>query len=476
MAFNSFIFIIFLIFVVPLYYIFPQKFRNAFILAVSYAFYAYSDFRYIGLLLIIIAATFIAGKKIYDTDNFNMKRIYLALITIIDLTILGAFKYFNFFIDSTSDLLSVFGYQLDFVHLNIILPLGISFYTFQALTYVFDIYYEQLKPTKSVLNFALFVSFFPSITAGPIERATRLLPQFEKEKRFDRSKIKEGIILISIGMFRKVLIGDTCGRIVDHIFAEPEYFLSLELLMAVLLFAIQIYNDFAGYSSIARGIAKLFGIDIIENFNQPYFSASVTEFWRRWHISLSTWLRDYLFSPLQMKYRRLRVWGNALAIFITFVLCGLWHGAAWTFVFWGFLHALSLSLSILFQSKRKTILSKYSILNSRPAHFLKVFYTFTLITIFWIFFRADSFDNAIYFIANIIDWSGAEFTFRIVLIVLTYYVVSYCIDLLEIRFKSHAFLLKINPPLRYAFISVSWLIVLMYLFTSNQIPFIYAQF
>ena len=476
MAFNSFIFIIFLVVVIPLYYLIPGRFRNIFLLLVSYSFYAYSDVRFIVLILIITITTFYAGRKIYDSKEIRSKKHFLIFALVINLTILGIFKYFNFFVDSTSNMLSLFGYKLDYVHLNIILPLGISFYTFQALTYIFDIYYQTLTPTKSFINFALFVAFFPTITAGPIERAKRLIPQFEKKISFSKNDFKEGLTLISIGMFRKVLIGDTCGRIVDHIFASPKYFLSIELLVAVLLYALQIYNDFAGYSSIARGTAKLLGIDVMENFNQPYFSKSISEFWRRWHISLSFWLRDYLFTPLQLKYRKFRKWGNVLAISITFLLCGLWHGAAWTFVFWGFLHGFFMSFSVIVNKQRQRFYKKFDFLNSKSVGYIKILFTFVLLTIGWIFFRADSFNQAFYFIKNIFYWSGSEFTLRFILIICTYYIISFAIDYFEQRYRTHSFLLKFDSAFRYAFLLTSWLIIIMYLFTFKQAPFIYSQF
>jgi alginate O-acetyltransferase complex protein AlgI len=476
MAFNSFLFIFFLIIVIPLYYLIPARYRNIFLLLVSYSFYSYSDVRFIALILIVTITTFYAGRKIYGSEEIKTKKHFLIFALVVNLTVLGIFKYFNFFIDSTSNMLSLFGYKLDYVHLNIILPLGISFYTFQALTYVFDIYYQTLTPTKSFINFALFVSFFPTITAGPIERAKRLIPQFEKNTKFSKENFKEGITLISVGMFRKVLIGDTCGRIVDHIFGAPKYFLSAELLMAVLLYALQIYNDFAGYSSIARGTAKLLGIDIMENFNQPYFSKSVAEFWRRWHISLSFWLRDYLFTPLQLKYRKLRKWGNVLAISITFLLCGLWHGAAWTFVFWGFLHGFFMSFSVIVNKQRQSIYKKFNLLNSKPLEYFKILFTFVILTIAWVFFRANSFSEAFYFLNHLIRWNGSEFTFRIVLIISTFYFITFVIDFLEYHYKTHSFLLKLDSSFRYAFLFVNWAIVLMYLFTSRQLPFVYSQF
>ncbi len=476
MAFNSFIYIFFLIIVIPLYYLIPDRYRNIFLLSISYIFYAYSDVRFIGLLLVITITTFVSGRKIYESKERSSKKIYLIIALIINLSILGVFKYFNFFIDSTSNLLSAFGYNLDYVHLKLILPLGISFYTFQALTYVFDIYYQTLIPTKSFINFSLFVAFFPTLTAGPIERAKRLIPQFEKKIKFSKDNFKEGITLISMGMFRKVLIGDTCGRIVDHIFATPNYFLSIELIMAVLLYSLQIYNDFAGYSDIARGTAKLLGIDIMDNFNQPYFSKSIAEFWRRWHISLSNWLRDYLFIPLQLKYRKLKKWGNVLAISITFLLCGLWHGASWTFVFWGFLHGLFMSFSVIVNKQRQLVYKKFDLLYSKPFEYAKVFFTFILLSMSWIFFRANSFNEAFYFFQHIFIWNGTEFTLRIILIISTFYLVTFFIDFLEQHYRTHSFLLKLNNNFRYAFLLVNWVIILMYLFTSKQLPFVYSKF
>ena len=244
------------------------------------------------------------------TQSFNKKRNLVLIALIINLIVLGFFKYFNFFSESFSSFFQLLGFGLDSFTLKLILPLGISFYVFQTLTYVFDIYYENISVKYRFLDFAVFASFFPTVVAGPIERASRLLPQINNERLFNTDNLKIGISLIVVGLFRKVVIGDTCGKIVNHIFADPQYFTSLEVFVAVILYSIQIYNDFAGYSNIAKGVAKLLGFDIYINFKQPYFATSVADFWRRWHISLSLWLKDYLFTPLQLKFRNYKIWSK----------------------------------------------------------------------------------------------------------------------------------------------------------------------
>ena len=293
MLFNSFIFFIFLGVVLPIFYMLPSKMgKNIFLLISSYFFYGYWDWRFLFLLITSTCIDYFVGKALYKTKNVKKRKSFLWISLFANLGILGVFKYFNFFIESFTDLSFKFGWNLDYLHLNIILPVGISFYTFQTLSYTLDIYRQKLKPTTNFIDFALFVSFFPQLVAGPIERASALLPQLSKKLSPTKEQIESGIVLIITGLFRKVMIGDTAGKYVDHIFGDLNGYASIEVLAALVLFSIQIYADFSGYSRIARGTSKLLGVELMKNFEQPYLSRNITESWRRWHISLSSWLKD----------------------------------------------------------------------------------------------------------------------------------------------------------------------------------------
>jgi D-alanyl-lipoteichoic acid acyltransferase DltB (MBOAT superfamily) len=400
--------------------------------------------------------------------------LYISLIS--NLGILGCFKYFNFFIDSFNSSFGYFGYDLDFLHLNIILPVGISFYTFQTLTYTIDIYKEKLEPTKSFINFALYVSFFPQLVAGPIERAKNLLPQVSNLTNPTADHLRKGFVLISIGLFRKIIIGDTCGRIVDQIFAEPSLYDSIELVMGLVLFSFQIYNDFAGYSSIARGTANLLGVDLMENFNQPYLASNITEFWRRWHISLSSWLKDYLYITLGGNRKgNVRTYINLM---ITMLLGGLWHGANWTFVVWGGLHGIYLAIhKLILRNQSAAVRYSGGILNIKILQYsVKVLSTYLIVLFTWLFFRSESFSNSFLFISNIVNWTTSVYTDRIIGIILSYALLSYSIDIFEYYFKDHTFMLRLKSPIRYAILSSMWLFSLIYLFQAEPMPFIYFQF
>ena len=306
---------------------------------------------------------------------------FLLISLISNLGLLGVFKYFNFFIESWVNLWSLFGYEMSISTLNIILPVGISFYTFQTMSYSIDIYRGELKPTKNFIEFATFVSFFPQLVAGPIERASNLLPQLARERKMSLVRFKNGLFQIFIGFFRKVVVADAIGSIIDGIYNAPDIHNASSIVMAVVLYSFQIYFDFSGYSDIAIGTAKILGFDFKRNFNLPYFSVSITEFWRRWHISLSTWLRDYLYIPLGGNKKGIKIQYRNL--FITMLLGGLWHGSSWNFVVWGAIHGLLLSLEKRFY----LIPKKYTL--------LKNLFIFSLVSLIWIFFRALSFDDSI---------------------------------------------------------------------------------
>jgi alginate O-acetyltransferase complex protein AlgI len=475
MFFNSFIFLIFLSIVVPVYYKLPNKYKNVFLLVCSYFFYGYWDWRFCSLLLISTTVDFFTGKAIYKAQDPKKRKGFLLISLMANLGILGFFKYYNFFIDSFISMTSFWGFNLDLLHINVILPVGISFYTFQTLSYTIDVYRGNLKPTHSFINFAVFVSFFPQLVAGPIERAVNLLPQIEAHTTFSKKNFSEGLTLISLGMFKKVLIGDTCGRIVDHIFASPQYYSSIELIMGLILFSIQIYTDFSGYSKIARGTAKMLGYDLMINFKQPYLSSNITEFWRRWHISLSSWLRDYLYISLGGNRKgKIRTYINLM---LTMLLGGLWHGANWTFVVWGGLHGISLAIHKMVLKGRKP--NTRFIFTTIP-NFIKFIFKLILTNLFvlitWLFFRSESFSEAFFFASRIIYWTPSDVTARVITIILTYLFVTLILDIIEYKTQDQVFLLKIKSSYRYSIITSMWFFTLIYLFQAEKLPFVYFQF
>lgn len=489
MLFNSFIFLFFLAAVVPIYYLLPHRYRNAFLLVCSYFFYAYWDWRFLSLIWISTAVDFTIGKKMYGTRGTSKRKRLLAVSIIANLGLLGFFKYFNFFTESFNQFIGALGFRpLDSLHLNIILPIGISFYTFQTLSYTIDIYREKLKPEDSPINFALFVAFFPQLVAGPIERAVNLLPQIQSKIKFSKEKFREGVVLISVGMFKKIVLGDTCGHIVDHIFAQPQYYSSLEMLMALLLFSVQIYNDFSGYSHIARGTAKLLGFELMINFQQPYLATSIGDFWKRWHISLSSWFMDYLYLPVayslsrRIKTRTLlgfkaETWAYVVGTLITMMLCGLWHGAGWTFFIWGLMHGLYMTLSFATRKLRAKVRKSLKIKKNAPVpDVFRILAVFVMVNFAWIFFRADSFGTAFYFIKSFLNWSPGGDTTAILGIIATYFLATVVIDLFERYTGSHTFLLRLTPPYRYGIIMAGWFLTLLYLYGSEPMPFVYFQF
>lgn len=474
MQYNSFVFIFFLIITTIFYYRVSRKYQNLVLLVFNYLFYIYFDFYFALLMFTVTGSTFILGNLIHKTRDQIKKRNFLIIAIIVNLIVLGFFKYFNFFTGAFLSFTELFGIKSADFTIKILAPLGISFYIFQTLTYVLDIYFESLTNRSKFLDYAVFASFFPTVVAGPIERASRMLPQIESPRSFNIENLKYGFELIVIGLLRKVLIGDTAGLIVNQIFAEPIHYTSFEIFTGVILYSVQIYNDFAGYSMMARGTATILGFDIFINFKQPYLAQSVAEFWRRWHISLSTWLRDYLFAPLQLQFRNLKIWGNIIAIIITFTLCGLWHGASWTFIFWGFLHGFYMGFSLLTINLRKKLFN----INIQSKLFLtgSAVFTFILVTFAWIFFRAEDFSHAGLIFIKLTEFSAGELSLRFVKILVSYLTVSFLLDYLEIRLSTDSILTKLKPAVSIG-ISIALLIVVFsYLISSDKAPFIYAQF
>lgn len=394
---------------------------------------------------------------------------------VINLGILGVFKYFGFFIESFEAITSSFGHKLDYLHLNIILPVGISFYTFQTMSYTIDIYRKRMEVTNSLLDFAVFVAFFPQLVAGPIERAANLLPQISNLPKVTKDQIEKGVTLIITGLFMKVMIGDTTGRIVDRIFSEPEIYKSPELLAALVLFSIQIYADFSGYSSIARGVAKLLGIELMKNFEQPYLSQNITEFWRRWHISLSSWLKDYLYISLGGNRKgEMRTYINLM---LTMLLGGLWHGASWNFVIWGGLHGLYLAVHKMILGTRKPAVSfHYNGMPSLLLFILKVSGTYILVLVSWLFFRSTDFNTTTLFISKMVHWESSEIANRFLIIVVSFMTITYLIDTLSYITGRHTFILLPKRMLSYGIMTAMFVVTILYMFQAEPLPFIYFQF
>lgn len=395
MLFNSISYILFLPLVFLLYwYVFSKNLRgqNIFLFVVSYIFYAWWDWRFLFLLMLSTLIDYTFGLLVYNRTK--RKKLFLWLSVVNNLAVLFFFKYFNFFIGSAVDLLKQFGFNGDSPALHILLPVGISFYTFHGMSYVFDIYNGKVKPTRNFIDYALFVSFFPLLVAGPIERAHHLLPQLQQKRTFNYKQAVEGMRLILWGFFKKIVIADTLATGVNDIFQEYFAFPGSTLVLGIVFFSFQIYCDFSGYTDIALGSAKLFGVELLTNFKFPYFSRDIAEFWRRWHISLSSWFRDYLYIPLGGS--RVGKWKALRNTFIIFIISGFWHGANWTYLFWGLLHAVYFAPLLLLNRNRKHT-SEITAYNSKLPNLKELWQmllTFALVTFAWIFFRAPSMDFA----------------------------------------------------------------------------------
>ena len=406
MLFNSFEYIIFFLIVFILYWFVCNiniRVRNLLLLLVSYLFYGWWDWRFLSLIFASSILDFSLAILIDKSNNLRTKKVFLALSLLFNLGMLGIFKYYNFFIDSFIDFSSLFGIKVNPNSLNIILPVGISFYTFQTLSYTIDVYRKQLEPTKDIVAFFTFVSFFPQLVAGPIERAKNLLPQFYKNIKFNYKQAVDGTRQILWGFFKKVVVADNCAIYVNEIFGNHNECSSLILILGAILFAFQIYGDFSGYSDIAIGTARLLGFNLMQNFAFPYFSRDIAEFWRRWHISLSTWFRDYLYIPLGgSRTSQTKALRNIFAIFI---VSGFWHGANFTFIIWGFLNALYFLPQWVRKTNRRflgTVAEKSIFPTIRELSSILI--TFTLTCFAWIFFRAADLKEAFYYIYGILSF------------------------------------------------------------------------
>ena len=477
MLFNSIEFFIFLPIVFTIYWLIGNKRikqQNLLIAIASYVFYGWWDWRFLFLILFSSLVDYTIGLKLKSEDKPSKRKALLWVSICVNLGFLGFFKYYNFFVDSLVDSFTFFGSELSINTLNIILPVGISFYTFQTLSYTIDVYNKKLEPTKDFLAFMAFVSFFPQLVAGPIERATNLLPQFHVKREFVYKNAVDGLRQALWGLFKKVVIADNCATYANMIFNNQEDYSGSTLLMGAFFFAFQIYGDFSGYSDIAIGISRLFGFNLKRNFAFPYFSRDIAEFWRRWHISLSTWFRDYLYIPLggsrggtKMKVRN---------TFIIFIVSGFWHGANWTFVVWGALNAIYF-LPLLLANKNRVNTDLVAQGKYLPSikELVQMGLTFFLTLIAWVFFRADSVSHAFSYLTGTFSsslFSWVEIFPTTILALLVFFL------LVEWLGRANEYAIEkadvLKKPLRWGFYAV--LIILMFAFTGEEQQFIYFQF
>ena len=484
MLFNSIDFAIFLPLVFTIYWIFASKkvgWQNSILVIASYVFYGWWDWRFLGLILFSTIVDYAIGIQLKNTDNQKHRKLLLWLSIIVNIGLLGFFKYYNFFIENFTEAFSFFGKEISPNTLNIILPVGISFYTFQTLSYTIDVYREKLEPTNNFIAFAAFVSFFPQLVAGPIERATNLLPQFYKASTFDYSNAVNGLRQILWGLFKKMVIADNCARYANMIFNNAQDYNGSALFLGAVFFAFQIYGDFSGYSDIAIGTSRLFGFNLKQNFAFPYFSRDIAEFWRRWHMSLSTWFRDYVYIPLGGS--RGSKWNQVKNVFIIFLVSGFWHGANWTFIAWGFINAIYF-LPLLLLKKNRTHTNVVAAHSYFPnfRELVSISITFLLTVLAWVFFRAETISDALYCIMKIFSESLLQVPNikdgrKMIPVILLLFFFNgfewfgrkdlFAIESINKWFK--------NRFLRWSFYTLIIFLIGMYMET-NETPFIYFQF
>lgn len=482
MLFNSIDFAIFLPVVFILYWFVTNrnlKLQNILIVAASYLFYGWWDWRFLSLIIFSTLVDYSVGLGLAKEEKKAKRRVLLYTSIIVNLGFLGFFKYYNFFLDNFVSAFSFFGTSINANSLNIILPVGISFYTFQTLSYSIDVYKRKLEPTKDLIAFSAFVSFFPQLVAGPIERATSLLPQFYSKRSFDYSKAVDGMRQILWGLFKKIVIADNCAEYANLIFNNSADYSGSTLVLGALFFTFQIYCDFSGYSDIAIGTSRLFGFDLMRNFNFPYFSRDIAEFWRRWHISLSTWFRDYLYIPLGGS--KGGMWMKTRNTFIIFIVSGFWHGANWTFIVWGALNAIYFLPLLLTNNNRNNLetIAHGKILPGFKEFFFMLL-TFCLTVFAWIFFRANNLEHAFSYIAEILspslfsipDFAGMSKALTTIILVGIFVFIEY--NGRERQYAIAHLGLKWKRPLRYGLYYA--IIFVIFWFGGKEQQFIYFQF
>ena len=405
MLFNSFEFLVFLPIVFMLYwFVFRgRRWQNLLVVTASYVFYGWWDWRFLLLIALTSLCVYGSGLLLEHYEGRRRRQQIVCVVNIVfNLGILGVFKYYNFFVENLDALFGMMGYHLDWVTMIVILPVGISFYTFQALSYTIDVYQKRLPATHDIIEFLAYISFFPQLVAGPIERATNLLPQFQRRRQFDYAKAVDGMRQMLWGFLKKLVIADNCATVVNEYWNHYQDLPGVSLFLMGVLFTFQIYCDFSGYSDIAIGCARLFGFNLMRNFNFPYFSRSIPEFWRRWHISLTTWFRDYIYFPLGGS--RCDKWKIIRNVYIVWGISGLWHGANWTFICWGLFHATLLAIYNIFgiNTKYKQVVA-YGKYLPNIKETLQIALTFFLTVIGWIIFRAESMTQAVDFLTAMVS-------------------------------------------------------------------------
>ena len=482
MLFNSFEFMLFLPIVFLLYwFVFkPRKLQNLFLVVASYVFYGWWDWRFLILIALTSACSYASGLLLEHYEGRRKaQKIVSASNIVLNLLILGVFKYYNFFVESLETLFaSLFNYHLDWVTINVILPVGISFYTFQALSYTIDVYQKKLPATHDIVEFFAYISFFPQLVAGPIERATNLLPQFQRDRQFDYVKAVDGCRQMLWGFLKKLVVADNCASVVNTYWDQYQSLPGLTLFLLGVLFTFQIYCDFSGYSDIAIGCARLFGFNLMRNFNYPYFSRSIPEFWRRWHISLTTWFRDYIYFPLGGS--RCDKWKIIRNVYIVWGISGLWHGANWTFVCWGLFHATLLAIYNVLgvNTKYKDVVAYGRYLpNIKEA--CQMGFTFFLAVIGWIIFRSENITQAFEYLSAMCSNKIFDASLIYGRVYLCYGIVLLIIEWLQ-RDKQHV--LQFGKAKVFQYRWVRWilyyfLIILIYYISSDENQtFIYFQF
>ncbi len=478
MQFDSIDFAVFLAIVFVLYWFVMNKslrVQNALVIVASYVFYAYWDWRFLSLIAVSSIVDYAVGIGLLKTESPRARKLLLLVSIVVNLGILGFFKYYNFFVDSFIEAFSLVGYRFNARALNIVLPVGISFYTFQTLSYSIDVYRRRLEPTRDIIAFFAFVSFFPQLVAGPIERATSLLPQFQRKRTFDYEQAVDGMRQILWGLFKKIVIANNCATCVNDIFSNYTHYSGSTLVLGAFFFAFQIYGDFSGYSDIAIGVARLFGFNLMRNFAYPYFSRDIAEFWRRWHISLSTWFRDYVYIPLGGN--RGGTFKQIRNILIVFVVSGLWHGANWTFVIWGLLNAICLlPLVLTHHNKKHSHIVAESRLLPSFKELIQMAITFSITLLGWVFFRAESMHQAIRYLGGIFSRSlffrPEIFPEKILLLIALFICAEWCK-----RDKQHVLQFdRTAVPLACRWGLYYGLILAIVLWGGSQKDFIYFQF
>ncbi len=475
MIFNSVIFLIFLPIVFSIYWLLSKKslkIQNTYLLIISYFFYGCWDWRFLFLIAASSLIDFWVAKKIKASQKKNTKKVFVGISLVMNIGLLGFFKYFNFFADSLVDLFNLVGFHADYTTLHIILPVGISFYTFQTLSYTIDVYRDKIEPSNSIVQFFAYVSFFPQLVAGPIERATNLLPQFQKKRTFEYDKAADGMRQMLWGFFKKVVVADNCAVFVDQAFADPSMSSSGELFVGMIFFAFQLYGDFSGYSDIAIGSARLFGFDLKQNFAFPYFARDIAEFYRRWHMSLTNWFKDYVYFPLGGS--RVGLNKKIRNVFIIYLISGFWHGANWTFIFWGFLNALYYVPLMLSKRNRRNleIVAANSFLPSFRQGYA-IFETFIVTCFIRVFFRADSIEDAFLYIKRIFSFQGNtwgnldKISIAVIIILLVVEWIN--------RKEQHGLAIG-NRPVYIRWGSYMTLFLIILFFGKSSTSFIYFQF